>query len=68
MEFFLKLEDSVIKDATLQAIGCASAFSSGSALCDMIRGKMLEEAEKIEEEDIIAYLDGVLLQKSSMLV
>jgi hypothetical protein len=34
----------------------------------MIRGKTLEEAEKIEEEDIIAYLDGVLLQKSSMLV
>jgi NifU-like protein involved in Fe-S cluster formation len=63
MEFFLKVEDGVIKDATFQAIGCAGAFSSGSALCDMIRGKTLEEAEKIEEEDIIAYLDGIPLQK-----
>ncbi len=63
MEFFLKVEDGVIKDATFQAIGCAGAFSSGSALCNMIRGKTLEEAEKIEEEEIIEYLDGIPLQK-----
>jgi NifU-like protein involved in Fe-S cluster formation len=63
MEFFLIVEDGVIKDAVFQAIGCAGAFSSGSALCDMIRGKTLEEAEKIEEEEIIEYLDGIPLQK-----
>jgi len=63
MEFFLKAEDGKIKDASFQAIGCAGAFSSGSALCDMIRGKTLEDAEKIEEEEIIEYLDGIPLQK-----
>ena len=63
MEFFLKVEDGVIKDATFQAIGWAGAFSSGAALCEMIRGKTLEEAEKIEEEDIIEYLGGIPMQK-----
>jgi len=63
MEFFLKAEDGKIKDASFQAIGCAGAFSSGSALCDMIRGKTLEDAEKIEEEEIIEYLGGIPLQK-----
>lgn len=63
MEFFLKVEDGKIKDASFQAIGCAGAFSSGSALCEMIQGKTLEDAEKIEEEDIIAYLDRIPMQK-----
>ena len=59
MEFFLKIEDGVIKEAKFQAIGCAGSFSSGSALSDMIRGKTLEDAEKIEEQDILDYLDGI---------
>ena len=63
MEFFLKVEDGTIKDAKFQAIGCAGAFSSGSALSDMILGKKLEEAEKIEEEDIIKFLGKIPLQK-----
>jgi NifU-like protein involved in Fe-S cluster formation len=63
MEFFLKIEDGTIKDASFQAIGCAGAFSSGSALSDMVRGKTVEEAEKLEEEDIVKFLDKIPLQK-----
>ena len=63
MEFFLKIEDGVIKNASFQAIGCAGAFSSGSALCDIVQGKLLDEAEKIEEDSIIAYLGEIPLQK-----
>ena len=63
MEFFLKVEDGTIKDASFQAIGCAVAFSSGSALSDMVRGKTVEEAEGIEEEDIIAFLGEIPVQK-----
>jgi len=63
MEFFLKIEDGTIKDASFQAIGCAGAFSSGSALSDMVRGKTVEEAKKLEEEDIVKFLDKIPLQK-----
>jgi NifU-like protein involved in Fe-S cluster formation len=63
MEFFLKIENGVIKDASFQAIGCAGAFSSGSALSDMVRGKTLEESVAIAEEDIINYLGKIPMQK-----
>lgn len=63
MEVFLKIEFNVIKDAKFRAIGCASAFASGSALMEMIKGKTLEQAEKIDEEDIISPLEGLPEQK-----
>ncbi len=63
MEIFLNVEDGVIKEAKFQAIGCAGAFSSGSALTERIIGMTLEEAEKIEEDKIIDYLGGIPAQK-----
>lgn len=59
MEIYLKIESGIIKDAKFQAMGCAGSFASGSALCEMIKGKRLEEAEKITEEDIIDHLGGI---------
>jgi nitrogen fixation NifU-like protein len=63
MEVYLKIESDVIKDAKFQAIGCAGAFSSGSALMEMVKEKRWEEAEKITEEDIINFLGGIPKQK-----
>jgi nitrogen fixation NifU-like protein len=63
MEVYLKIESNLIKDAKFQAIGCAGAFSSGSALMEMVKGKSLEEAEKITEEEIISFLGGIPKQK-----
>ena len=59
MEVYLKIEDGIIKDGKFRAIGCAGAFSSGSALMEMIKGKTLEEAEEIDEKDIIDHLEGI---------
>ena len=63
MEIFLNVEDGVIKEVKFQAIGCAGAFSSGSALTEMIIGMTLEEAEGIDEEEIIESLGGIPKQK-----
>ena len=63
MEVYLKIKSDVIEDAKFQAIGCAGAFSSGSALMEMVKGKSLQEAEKIEEKDIIDFLGGMPKQK-----
>lgn len=63
MDVLLKIESNVIKDAKFQATGCAGAFSSGSALMEMVKGKSLEEAEKITEEDVISFLGGIPKQK-----
>lgn len=63
LEVYLRIESNIIKNARFQAIGCAGAFSSGSALMEMIKGKTLEEAKKIIEEDIIDFLGGLPKQK-----
>ena len=59
----MKIESDVIKEAKFQAIGCAGAFSAGSALMEMVNEKTLEEAVKITEEDIINFLAGIPKQK-----
>ena len=59
MEIYLKIDSALIKDAMFQATGCAALYGSGSALTGMIKGKTIEEAEKISEEDIIDHLGGV---------
>lgn len=59
MEIYLKIESDVIKDAKFRAIGCPGAFASGSALTEMIKGKTLEQAEKIGSEDVINHLGGI---------
>ncbi len=63
LEVYLKIESNVIKDAKFQAVGCAGAFSSGSALMEMVKEKTLEETEKITETDIISFLEGIPKQK-----
>ncbi len=63
MEVYLEIESNIIKDAKFQAIGCAGAFSSGSALMEMVKGKSLQEAEKITEEDVINFLGEMPKQK-----
>ena len=63
LEVYLEIEANIIKDAKFQAIGCAGAFSSGSALMELIRGKTLEEAAKITEEDVINFLGGIPKEK-----
>ena len=57
MRVYLKVEGGVIRDAKFQAIGCAGAFASGSALTEMVKGKTLKEAEKIREHDVVKDLE-----------
>ena len=59
MEFFLKVGSGVITKAKFQAIGCAGAFASGSALTEMIKGKTLKQAQRIDERDVVDYLEGI---------
>ena len=53
MRVYLKIEKGLIIDAKFQAVGCAGAFASGSALTEMVKGKTLRVAERITEQDLV---------------
>ena len=59
MKMYLTINSDIIKEAKFEAIGCAGAFSAGSALLEMIKGKYIIEAENINMEDIIEHLGGM---------
>lgn len=52
MKLQIKVENGVIIDAKFKTFGCGSAIASSSLATEWIKGKRLEEAEKITNRDI----------------
>jgi len=59
MTIFIKVKDDKIQDIKFKTFGCAAAIASTSMATEMVKGKTLEEAEKLTREDVANELGGL---------
>ncbi len=63
MEFYIKVKKisgkEIIEDISFETFGCAASVAVGSMITELLKGKSLEEAEKLTDSDVNAKLGGL---------
>lgn len=59
MHIEIEVADNVIQDVKFKTFGCAAAIATSSMVTEMVKGKTLEEAEKITNKAVAEALDGL---------
>lgn len=64
MKLYLKINDNeIIENASFETFGCTAAIVSSSVATELIKGKTIDEALKLENQEIIDILGGLPPQK-----
>ena len=56
MKLQIQVKDGVITDAKFKTYGCGSAIASSSLVTEMLKGKTIEQAEAIQNMEIVEEL------------
>ena len=59
MRLYIKIKDNVLEDVKFETYGCVAAISTSSALTTMAKGKTIEQALQIKNEDIVKELQDL---------
>lgn len=59
MSFYLKIKDNIIERANFLTDGCGASVAAGCQTTLLIENKSVDDAEKLEPEDIDAALNGL---------
>ena len=57
LQFWLRIEDNIIKDAKFKTFGCGGAISSSSLMTEKIIGKTVEDALKVKNKELVEELE-----------
>jgi len=63
MEMSMLIEDGIIKDIKFRTFGCAAAIASSSMATQLLKGRSIEDALKLKNDDVINALGGLPPQK-----
>ena len=63
MKLYIKVEGNVIAEATFKICGCVAAIASASVTTVLVKGKTIDEALLITNQDIASALGGLPKQK-----
>ena len=57
MRLYIKVgKNEIIEDVSFETMGCAAAIASSSVMTDLIKGKTIKQALKINNNDVIKKL------------
>lgn len=63
MKLYIKVKKEkgkeIIKDIKFETMGCGHAISISDIMCDLVKGKTIEKALKIDYDDIVKELGSV---------
>jgi len=61
MKLDINVDDKTkkIKDIGFQTFGCTAAIASSDVVCELAKGKTVEEAKKLTKDDVIKVLGGM---------
>jgi len=59
MEIYIKVDGDKISDIKFKTFGCGSAIATSSMVTELAKGKNLDEAMKINRNDVAKELDGL---------
>ncbi len=63
LTIYIKVKDNIITDISFLVFGCTAAVATSSVTTMFAKGKTIEDALKIEEEDITNELGGLPANK-----
>lgn len=59
MQISIKVKNNIIQDIKFETFGCGAAIATSSVITEMAKGKTLEQAEAITNEQVVEFLGGL---------
>jgi len=59
MKMWIKIKDGIITDIKFKTFGCGAAIATSSITTEMVKGKTIDEAEKLTRNDVAEALGGL---------